>query len=151
MNKLLPSRPAGRAAVAAALASAAVFVNVASAHAATYPVHSFYVPVGATYTDGTATFYNRSVIVNGVERAEGGECRWTTAYSYDANKKLLDDQIYADSPHCVAVGGSPQNWAFTINLNADEAGGAAYIVITFMGMNPDGSDFTNFGSEYIDR
>ncbi|WP_034266514.1 hypothetical protein [Actinospica robiniae] len=131
MKVLLPSRRVVRVGAAVTLASAAVSASVMPAQAATYPVVNFKVSAGATYTSGTATFYNRSVILTGADRAEAGECRWTAVYTFDSGGKFLNEDISGQGWVC--GNGGPNNATFTINVAADQAGGAAYIEVLLMG------------------
>ena len=131
MKVLLPSRRVVRVGAAVTFAAAAVSASVMPAQAATYPVVSYTVSAGATYTTGTATFYNRSVILNGSDRAEAGECRWTAVYTYDANGHFIDQDVSGLGWIC--GNGGPNNTTYTINVGANQAGGAACIEVLLMG------------------
>ncbi|MEU1126501.1 hypothetical protein ABZ371_23760 [Streptomyces sp. NPDC005899] len=94
-----------------------------SAQAVEYPTTpGINVPFGATYTQGTATWYNRSVTLAGEHRAiSSSGCRATWMYTYDANGKQLGSR--GTSIICEQTAG------FTLNVPADVPGGAATIKV----------------------
>ncbi|MET9324622.1 hypothetical protein ABZX75_31350 [Streptomyces sp. NPDC003038] len=94
-----------------------------SAQAVEYPTTpGIHVPYGATYTMGTATWYNRSVTLAGQHRAiSSSGCRATWMYTYDANGKQLGSR--GTSVIC------NQTASFTLNVPADVPGGAAKIKV----------------------
>lgn len=93
----------------------------ASAHATAYPVSDFDVTLGNTYTRGTITWYNRSVVVAGEHKSvDVTSCRGTTAFTLDS----ADNQLgmdYSDSNVCGVSG------TFSITVPADVVGGAAVV------------------------
>ena len=73
-------------AVVAAVASVAGMVFAAAPAAAAYPTSTFEVPYGASFYNGTATWYNRSVSVTGTFRATG--CRRIYARAFAGSNSL---------------------------------------------------------------
>ncbi|MFD3657706.1 hypothetical protein [Streptomyces sp. NPDC058620] len=94
-----------------------------SAQAADYPTTpGIHVPYGATYTLGTATWYNRSVTLDGEHRAiSSSGCRATSMTTYDANGQLLGSN--RTGVICNRTAG------FTLNVRADVPGGADRIEV----------------------
>ncbi|MEU6848694.1 hypothetical protein ABZ901_01980 [Actinacidiphila alni] len=71
----------------AGLLAAAPAADAASTRAASasYPVSSFNVTYGNTYTKGTITWYNRSIHVAGTQKSVSADsCRGTTAFGVDS-------------------------------------------------------------------
>ncbi|MGQ4382548.1 hypothetical protein [Streptomyces sp. SAS_270] len=99
----------------------------ASAQVADYPVTP-YAPilVGNTWTTGTITWYNRSVVVTGTHKsvsAAGPEyCRRTWAYTYNAAGEKLGSAGSASSDTAC---GTSKNFSFQVP--ADVPGGAALV------------------------
>ncbi|MGW7079840.1 hypothetical protein [Streptomyces sp. NPDC054866] len=86
----------------------------------------FHVPVGNTWTDGTVTWYNRSVEVEGTHKSvsTAGEayCRRTWAYTYDTHHNKIGS---AGSDSSDTACGNTKSYRFTVP--ADVVGGAAYV------------------------
>jgi hypothetical protein len=121
-----------RAAVVAGVA--AVGLVLASAPAATAAsesvVRDFYVDYGASYASGTATFTNRSVILEGTLHAVGcGRAVYGDAYAGTDN--YLGSA--SSTPRCDG------NWSLDVPVPANAAGGADRVLITLVA--PDGTDF----------
>ncbi|MFG1807364.1 hypothetical protein [Streptomyces sp. NPDC049040] len=90
------------------------------AQAATYPSGPFDAPYGATYTKGTATFYNRAVGLVGEQKAVASSgCRATVADTYDSH-----DNPLGTSGTPFVCGASEK---FTLTVGAEVAGGAAWV------------------------
>ncbi|MFD3538497.1 hypothetical protein ACFWUQ_03230 [Streptomyces sp. NPDC058662] len=101
----------------------------ASAQVAAYPVTPYGpIAVGNTWTKGTITWYNRSVVVKGthksVSSAGPAYCRRTWAYTYDANGTLLGSAGSAPSDTAC---GTTEDFAFPVP--ADVPGGAARVYV----------------------
>jgi hypothetical protein len=101
------------AAGAAAAAVAGMAGAAAPAHAAAYPVSTFTIPYGASYFNGTVTWYNRSVGIDGAFKA--GNCRRAYGEARTAGTSLS--------------GGSTSTWCnksgpVTMGLDANVTGGA---------------------------
>ena len=111
-------------AAAAALVSFALPTSTASAD--TYYQTYFNVASGAIYTTGYITWYNRSVKIEGSDRAEAGECRETDGYTLTSSNVVLDD--FGGALNCAPTSG-PQNLAFSFSVQANVPGGAAYVRI----------------------
>ncbi|MGW8887178.1 hypothetical protein [Streptomyces sp. NPDC055749] len=94
-----------------------------SAQAVAYPTTpGIHVPYGATYTSGTATWYNRSVTLVGQHRAiSSSGCRATWMYTYDA----AGTQLGSGGTGVICN----QTANFTLNVSADVPGGAAKITV----------------------
>lgn len=131
--KLLPGRVAGRSALAAGLVVVALSTSVVGAKASTYPVVSFDIKYGQTFTEGTITFYNRSVIIDVTVRAVGDECRWTNFYVYDVNGHLQAQQTNSDDYVCSPPGGGAVDQHYVIDMGSDVPGGAGKVVVGFYG------------------
>ncbi|MFJ8664079.1 hypothetical protein [Streptomyces sp. NPDC093795] len=101
-------------------ASMLVSAPLASASTSDYPVKSFEVVVGNTYTKGTITWYNRAVRVAGEHKAVAS-CRGTTAYTLDSAGRQLSMGM---SPFAVCNGDSQK---FSFDVPADVAGGAPVV------------------------
>lgn len=118
--------------VAAALGAATLAAGLLStpAVAAESPtlVQTFRVENGNTWTDGTLTFYNRSVSVKGSHRsvsaASSATCRATWAYALDADRHQIPGGTAGSAPSDTACGNTK---SFEFALPADVAGGAAVV------------------------
>ncbi|RSM78100.1 hypothetical protein DL991_18630 [Amycolatopsis sp. WAC 01375] len=120
---------------AAAAGVAAVGLVFASAPAATAApasvVRDFYVDYGASYASGTATFTNRSVILDGTLHAVGcGRVIYGDAYAGPNDSDYLGSG--SSTPRCDG------NWPFHVPVPADKPGGADRVLITLAA--PDGYD-----------
>ncbi|OEJ23601.1 hypothetical protein AR457_02900 [Streptomyces agglomeratus] len=99
----------------------------AHAHTAAYPVTPFYVEVGNTWTTGTLTWQNRSVVVKGthksVSAAGPAYCRRTWAYTYNAadTVKLGSNGSASGDTAC----GTTEDFSFVVP--ADVPGGAGLV------------------------
>ncbi|GHH86420.1 hypothetical protein GCM10018793_58240 [Streptomyces sulfonofaciens] len=121
-----------RAHLAAALGTAVLTAGVLSgapaAEAQTSAAYAFHVPNGNTWTDGTVTFYNRSVLVEGVHKSVDATsmetCRATYAYTLDINSHELGRN---GSDTADTACGNSRSFSFTVP--ADVAGGAAFVRI----------------------
>lgn len=99
-----------------------------SAQAAAYPVTPYGpIAVGNTWTQGTITWYNRSVVVKGTHKSvssAGPEyCRRTWVYTYDANGAKLGS---AGSDSSDTACGTTKDFS-PILVPADVPGGAALV------------------------
>ncbi|WP_046503325.1 hypothetical protein [Streptomyces odonnellii] len=93
----------------------------AGAHAADYPVSNFDVTLGNTYTSGTITWYNRSVVVAGEHKSvDPANCRGTTAFTLDSG----DNQLGREYSLYSVCGASD---TFSMTVSADVPGGAAVV------------------------
>ncbi|MFE7277602.1 hypothetical protein [Streptomyces sp. NPDC057623] len=113
------------AALGAAVLAAGTFLGAPQAEAQVTASYAFHVPNGNTWTDGTVTFYNRSVLVKGVHKSVAPEvaaCRNTTAYTLDSHSDLLT--MNASGPEYEACDNSK---AFDFIVPADVEGGAAFV------------------------
>ncbi|MFI8529511.1 hypothetical protein ACIGMX_04500 [Streptomyces aquilus] len=103
-------------------------VPAAGAQTSAYPTTAYArVPVGNTWTQGTITWYNRSVAVVGthksVSAAGPAYCRRTWAYTYDsAGAKLGSAGSYASDTAC----GTTKDFS-SFDVLADVPGGAASV------------------------
>ncbi|MFJ2647586.1 hypothetical protein ACIO1C_12750 [Streptomyces sp. NPDC087420] len=122
-----------RTSLAAALGSVVLTAGTllgapaAAADATAYPVVEFDIPLGNTWTKGTLTWYNRSVVVTGTHKSvssAGPEyCRLTWAYTYNAadTVKLGSNGSAASATAC----NTSKNFSFTVP--ADVPGGAGLV------------------------
>jgi hypothetical protein len=108
----------------AILATLAGFSPSAHAAVSSYPVRSFFLSYTdegyETHTGGQATFYNRSVVVEGTQRSQGASligCRYTKA-SWEGVARYTG--IVCDD---VA--------SYSLLLPADVVGGAGYVDVSF--------------------
>ncbi|MET9147260.1 MULTISPECIES: hypothetical protein [unclassified Streptomyces] len=87
--------------------------------------YHFHVPNGNTWTDGTVTFSNRSVLVEGVQKSVASTvegCRNTLGYTLDSHGDLLT--MNASHPMDEACSTSK---SFDFVVPADVVGGAAFV------------------------
>lgn len=108
-------------ATAAAVAAAAGTIFAATpANAATdaYPTSSFAITYGASYYNGTVTWYNRSATVSGTLKATGCRRVYGQAFAGAAEKAYKSSSTQCDST-------TPQ----TLILPADVPGGADTVYI----------------------
>ncbi len=120
----------------AAAGVAAVALVLTTAPAATAAPASvardFHVSYGASYADGTATFTNRTVILQGTLHAVG--CgRAIYGYSY-AGGNPISGGAASSTPRCDG------NWSFDVPVPANVAGGADSVLIELVA--PDGYGYT---------
>ncbi|MFD3695113.1 hypothetical protein ACFWUZ_02995 [Streptomyces sp. NPDC058646] len=95
-------------------------VPAASAQSAAYPTSPVHVPYGASYVDGTLTWYNRSVEFDGTLRAVGCRRAWFGTYGASGNEL----GARSTSTKC--------NVTYPIKdlvIPANVAGGAAYVIV----------------------
>ncbi|MEE1770353.1 hypothetical protein PUR34_19990 [Streptomyces sp. JV185] len=104
-------------ATAAALSTAVLAAGMllsapaANAQASAYPVSNFDVTLGNTYTRGTVTWYNRSVLVSGEHKSvDVNSCRGTTAFLLDSNS---NDVGHFSSLYNVC--GTSDKFSFTVD------------------------------------
>ncbi|MEN8652201.1 hypothetical protein ABCR94_16715 [Streptomyces sp. 21So2-11] len=99
----------------------------AAADAAAFPVTEFNVTVGNTWTKGTLTWQNRSVVVKGthksVSAAGSAYCRLTWAYTYNASDTAKLGSKGSESADTAC--GTSKNFSFTVP--ADVPGGAGLV------------------------
>lgn len=118
----------GMVAVVAAMGGAG---SVAQAAPTAYPTAPYAASYGATYTQGTITFYNRAAMVDGTQHAvqESG-CRQSIAKSYHGSTLL--DTTYSEV--------SCYNRFDPIHLyvNADVVGGATTVRVSLNNVTPEG-------------
>ncbi|GAA4632492.1 hypothetical protein GCM10023196_066170 [Actinoallomurus vinaceus] len=101
--------------------SAGTLLAAPAAGAADYPVSTFDVTVGNTYTRGTITWYNRSVVVAGEHKSvDQNYCRGTSAFALAANGEELA-RGYSDDNVC----GTSAKFSFTVTTYAP--GGPAIV------------------------
>jgi hypothetical protein len=118
MRRLVP------ALIGLAAALATVFVAATPAEAATYPRSTFRVTYGNTYTTGTVTFYNRTVVVEGEQKATSSSgCRKTTGITV-AGREQLGQNEWAWT-----CSGSVK---FSFTVPANRAGGANQVWVTLL-------------------
>ncbi|MHA6621268.1 hypothetical protein [Pseudonocardia sp. DLS-67] len=118
MRRLVP------ALIGLAAVLAMVFVAATPAEAATYPRSTFRVPYGNTYTTGTVTFYNRTVVVEGEQKAVSSSgCRKTTGIT------MAGDEQLGQSEWAWTCSGSVK-YSFTVPAN--RAGGATQVWVTLL-------------------
>jgi hypothetical protein len=125
-------RSARRRRATAAVGVAAVGLVLAAAPVATAApasvVRDFTLPYGASHATGTATFTNRSVILDGTLHAVG--CgRTVYGYAYAGNYPLGSA---SSTPRCDG------DWAFHVPVPADVAGGADSVDVELLA--PDGDN-----------
>lgn len=102
--------------------------GTAAAQAETYPSGPFNAPYGASYTTGTATFYNRSVGLVGEQKAVASSgCRATVANAYDSHNNPL-----GSSGTPFVCGRSEK---FTLTAAAEVVGGAAWVGVCLVDEN----------------
>ncbi|NEA54773.1 hypothetical protein G3I60_11610 [Streptomyces sp. SID13666] len=99
----------------------------AGAHTAAYPSTDFEVTVGNTWTKGTVTWLNRSVVVTGTHKSVSSAglayCRLTWAYTYNAADTV---QLGSnDSKPVDTACGTSKNFTFTVPANV--VGGAGLV------------------------
>jgi hypothetical protein len=95
----------------------------ASAQASAYPVSTFDVTLGNTYTRGTITWYNQSVAVAGVQKSvDPANCRQTTAFTLDSSNTQLGYAVTRG----IACG---ESQSFSFPVGAPVPGGAAVVRI----------------------
>ncbi|MGW7312863.1 hypothetical protein [Streptomyces sp. NPDC054865] len=111
---------AGALGAVALTTSMLVSVPSASASTSAYPVKSFEVVVGNTYTKGTITWYNRAVRVAG-EHKSVASCRGTTAYTLDS----AGNQLGKNVSETTVCGSDSQKFSF--DVPADVVGGAPVV------------------------
>ncbi|MER6914744.1 hypothetical protein ABT354_23980 [Streptomyces sp. NPDC000594] len=96
----------------------------ADAAALANPTSPFRIEYGATWSEGTVTWNNRSVRVVGknksVSAASDATCRTTYVYTLKGNKDILSGGV--GRPYAC---GNTKSYDFTVS--ADVRGGAAYI------------------------
>jgi hypothetical protein len=109
-------------AVVAAVASVAGMIfaaTPATATVAAYPTSTFAIPYGASYYNGTVTWYNRTVDVTGAFKASG--CRRIYARSFAGSTSLdfVSSSTWCDrsgpatlSPDANVVGGADNIWVY---------------------------------------
>ncbi|MFE5299993.1 hypothetical protein [Streptomyces sp. NPDC056632] len=113
-----------RTRLAVALGSAALtcgaLLAAPPAGAADYPVSSFDVTYGQTYTRGTITWYGRSVVVAGEHKSvDVNSCRGTTAFTLDSQSHQMGVGLSGN------VCGASDTFSFLVP--ADAPGGAAVV------------------------
>ncbi|MGR4880499.1 hypothetical protein ACIPUC_13820 [Streptomyces sp. LARHCF249] len=108
-------------------AGALLGAPAAGAQTAAYPTTDFDVTVGNTWTKGTITWYNRSVVVTGthksVSSAGPAYCRRTWAYTYNAADTVKLGSAGSDSSDTAC--GTSKNFSFAVP--ADVPGGAGLV------------------------
>jgi hypothetical protein len=111
---------------AAAVGVAAVGLVLATAPVATAAsasfVRDFYVDYGASYATGTATFTDRSVILDGTLHVVGCD-RAVYGYAYAGLTRL---GVASSTRRCDG------NWTFHVPVPADVAGGASTVDVVLM-------------------
>ncbi|MFD5121308.1 hypothetical protein [Streptomyces sp. NPDC058385] len=114
---------------ATALAGAPAAQAQAQAQAAS--AKRFHVAVGNTWTDGTVTFYNRSVLVEGVHKSVGAAsnltCRTTLATTVNAAGPMSSKRS-GD----IACGNTK---SFSFSVPADQPGGATAVEVCLTDAN----------------
>ncbi|MEJ2858577.1 MULTISPECIES: hypothetical protein [unclassified Saccharothrix] len=109
-------------AVVAAVASVAGMVFAASpatAGVAAYPTSEFKVPYGASFYNGTVTWYNRSVGVTGTFRATGCRRIYARAFKGGTSLGFRSSSTWCDTtapatltPPADVVGGADNAWVY---------------------------------------
>lgn len=107
-------------AVVAAVASVAGMVfTAAPATAAAYPTSDFRIPYGASFYNGTVTWYNRSINVTGTFRATGCRRIYARAFAGSTSLGFRSSSTWCDttapatlSPPADVVGGADNAWVY---------------------------------------
>lgn len=105
-------------AAVAGVAFAATPATAAPATATAYPTSTFEIPYGASYYNGTVTWFNRSVGVDGNFKAVG--CHRVYGQAWAGNTEL---DYQSSSTHCDYANVQP------IPLDANVAGGATEVYV----------------------
>ncbi|WP_328613827.1 hypothetical protein OHS18_36510 [Amycolatopsis sp. NBC_00355] len=105
---------------AAAAGSPELAASAAAAARAAYPTNHFNVPYGASYAQGTLTWYNRSVGVTGTRKVHS-VCQRFYLYTYDSAVHELD--VRSTSLLCPTA----QAAITPFSVPADVPGGAAFV------------------------
>ncbi|WIX78759.1 hypothetical protein QRX50_46780 [Amycolatopsis carbonis] len=111
-----------KAVLCAATAVAGLALAAPQSSAATYPTTPFTVSYGATYAQGTITWYGRSAGVSGSLRSlASSDCR--SVYAWTTDKAISEPPLgQGTSPEQCGDAIKP----FSLVLPADVPGGAAY-------------------------
>lgn len=119
-------RAAGAALSAAALTTGLFMAApAADASAAAYPTSHFDVTLGNTYTRGTITWYNRSVLLTGEHKSVSAtSCRGTTAFGVDAKNH---DAGVNFSDHGVCGGSAA--FSFSVNFYGETGVGVVRVCL----------------------
>ncbi|GAA0947337.1 hypothetical protein GCM10009559_46320 [Pseudonocardia zijingensis] len=109
------------AAVGVLLSASALSVAAPAAEAATNPVRSFRITYGNTYTTGTVTFYNQSVLVQGEHKSVSPtDCRFTRAKTWDYIE--LHQTRWTENV-------CDRSAKYSMTLKATNKGGAAWVEV----------------------
>ncbi|WP_345365950.1 hypothetical protein [Actinoallomurus liliacearum] len=103
-------------ALSTAILATGMLSSAPAASAASYPVSTFDVTLGNTYTRGTITWYNRSVTLTGEHKSvDQNYCRGTTAFALDAEGHEMDRQYsYVDDNAC----GTSKSFSFSLVVSS---------------------------------
>ncbi|MFI9818644.1 hypothetical protein [Saccharothrix variisporea] len=119
------------AVVVAAVASVAgALFTTAPATAAGYPTSTFKISYGASYYNGTVTWYNRSVGVTGTFRATGCRRVYARAFAGSTSVGFVSSSTWCDttapaplSPPADVVGGADNAWIYMTDANGNYLNG----------------------------
>ncbi|MBT2505840.1 hypothetical protein J7I98_07965 [Streptomyces sp. ISL-98] len=114
------TRKVGAAVAAAASVAGMVFAATpATAAVADYPTSTFSIEVGASYYKGTATWYNRSVEVNGAFKATGCRRVYARAFTGTTSRAFVSSSTWCDRSGPVRLaldvpfaGGADNIWVY---------------------------------------
>ncbi|MGW1950702.1 hypothetical protein ACWCRC_41335 [Streptomyces sp. NPDC001940] len=115
-----------RRAVVALAAVVLLLVPIGHGSAAAYPASRYAVPVGQTYTQGTLTWYGRSVVLKGEQKSvSASSCRLTYAAAFrsDGGPNYTRLSERTTKPVC------GKSRAISVTLPANVAGGADFLFI----------------------
>lgn len=119
------------AALGTAVLAATALAGAPTAEAQVAAAEDFHVAVGNTWTDGTVTFYNRSVLVEGVHKSVSAAnrmtCRTTLATTVNSAGPI-DNRVSGD----VACGNTK---AFSLVVPANLPGGATAVEVCLTDAN----------------
>ncbi|WP_077797128.1 hypothetical protein [Streptomyces sp. JHA26] len=119
------------AALGSTALAATALAGAPAAEARAAAAEHFRVAVGNTWTDGTVTFYNRSVLVEGVHRSVSAAnrmtCRNTLARTVNASGPMVS-KVSSD----IACGNTRK---FSFVVRADRPGGATAVEVCLTDAN----------------
>lgn len=117
---------AAAAAVAGMISAAAPVAAAAPAAATAYPTSTFKIPYGASYYNGTVTWYNRSVGVDGAFKASNCRRIYGRAWAGDTSLDFKSSSLWCNKAGPASlpldanvVGGSDVTWVYMTNEFGD--------------------------------
>ena len=124
-----------------ALALGTLGLPATAANATSYPTVGYRIDVGATYSAGTVTFYNRSLkIVGGDHSVSASDCRATSATEYPNTGNLAFSNGICNG-----------NETWTLNLDDNVPGGPSYADICLDAFTPGDTTTHHVKCTYVFR